>query len=811
MVQHDISTNSLRQFEHKNSFRQVCDKPCANRIICAEWSPQRDLIAVITNNGEVRLHRMYWQKVWLLPAKEAHATCLAWKYNGRLLAIGYDNGDVQLVEIEKSVVVHSMHCNSRITSLCWIAKKKKAQDIIYEDCCEKWLPELIKEELKKELQYNSLNIGDDDQYSILVVGNDQGEINLFIEGVYSALHLSLKNQLDLASSSILSLHLSLDTGIISVICKGQLNNITCDEEINDSITSKDSYYFHQFKSELLSSRGPELSHLSAKFIKMKNTIEFCGILLKQMSDASEDVCLKINSKLEKLEQSLRSVDRTVANEFIITYATGKISPELTKFLTQNLTAKGLKQIAQNVQSAYLNLRSDVGELDTLIQHVLSHIVELQGMVSWHEKFGVLGLVPNDIQECIILISQFRLKTQEIHDVIANDMKNFSVFFSWLKNILCQAGGDFSQVAPFQLSNDDYDIMLEFLEFRLLKIEKESGSSYDMEQVSQYFKEGCSSKLKTTQNPWYEYVKSNDILNSSDMIIKPAENETLQELYVRLKIHYNVIFDSVSISLSKSIQTVLSCNLYNHVDGHEDDCKSQFSFMQNEDRLLLLNLACTCDSDRMFLLDVDSNFRLSLTGLILSLVSAENSNVDLDQSFQCQYTLRDVKFYNQDFITVLAEEDDKPNDRLVTILGQVPLKPLLQPPSKPIVPDIINTALEDDTGVNWMNLISKFSELRRMEAFRGKQLNVNGHSRKVSSIVSMSGRRIRIFDMTAEDDEIDDSKMEDSKLDNTSSISGKQPSIIKSDESSGEEEENSLKIEKKLNKVNISINDESITS
>ena len=48
----------------KNSFRQVCDKPCASHpVLRAEWSPLRDLIAVLTANGEVRLHRMHWQSV----------------------------------------------------------------------------------------------------------------------------------------------------------------------------------------------------------------------------------------------------------------------------------------------------------------------------------------------------------------------------------------------------------------------------------------------------------------------------------------------------------------------------------------------------------------------------------------------------------------------------------------------------------------------------------------------------------------------------------------------------------------------------
>lgn len=772
MVQLDMSIASTRsqqqQFE-KNCFRQVCDKPCAHRIIEAEWSPMHDLIAVITSNGEVRLHRMYWQKVWMLPSKDTRATSLAWKFNGRLLAIGYENGDVNLLEIEKSVVVHSTSSNAAITSLTWVAKQKEKHGVMYEDCSEKWLPEINREEFKKELQYTSLNIGDEGQYSILMVGNAAGEVFLYIEGVYLILRISVGMELRLSPCSVLNSHLAMNSGVVSIICKG-------DMEMGMEGESSASYFLHQVRSDLLSRRGAELSHVAMKFTKMKNTLNLCGNILKQMSDASEDVCVKINSKLEKLEQLLPS-GCSVSSEFTVAYATGRISQELATFLRDYLTGKGLKQIAAGIQSAYISLRCDVGELDTITQQLLSHILELRGMVSWEEKFAVLGLSMTEVEQCITLISQFRMKTQQLLDVISSDMLNFTVFFSWLKNILFQATGDVAHVAPFQLSNEEYDVMMDFLEYRLLKVEKANGeSAYDLERVSQYFCDGSLVDYSAacdggeSVNVWNAFVEKTPMLKECPLIMKPAHKDTLHTLHKKVKKNFATVFDSVANHMSESLSTTLSTNLYNAPNttqqgDHEEETVSHFSFMGTaRDSLLILNLPCTYTSDRMFLLEVTNEQQINIVGLY-----ARFSSELLDQSrdeeaqLQCRCTLRDVKFYNEELITLVAEEEEKSTDHLVTLLAQFPYEKLLTGPKTTVAPAAVKGILEDRlAGVDWICVNDYFSELRRMEAFRGKLLYVNGTSRKVSSIVSMSGRRIRIFDMTALDDELEESKMDESR-------------------------------------------------
>lgn len=739
---------------NKNAFRQVCDKPCASRIVMAEWSPLRDLIAVITSNGEVRLHRLYWQKVWVIPSKDSHATCLAWKYNGKILAVGYESGCVLLIEIEKATVIYTINCESKITSLQWSVQKKEGLSMVYKDCSGEFLPDIDKEDLKKKFQKFEI-LTCDKQYSVLSIGNADGGLHLYVNGTFLLLKLtSEKYPLPYKSMSVVTSNLSLETGNVSIILKGVLES---------SDNSAEYIYLYCFESQLLGVRGAELLKFSMMFTKVMNLIYLCENLLKQMRDASEDIRMKINSKLEKLDNLVSPNGSNVATEFTIAYATGFASPELQTFLTQHLTTKGLKQIAQSVQAGYSSLHNNIkDELELLTQHLLFHLTELQGMSKWFEKFGILGLSAITVQQCLIYLTQFIMKTHEFLMVISDDMNNFKIFFNWLANLVIQESSESTHATYKQLSNQDYDIMLDFLEHRLVKVDESMGTGYDLERVSQYFESGKLVKSRNYDSDWYNFVQNNESLKNSSLIITPDYTSTLVELFTWFKNEINAIFESVNNALSESLSVSLSCNLFMQADNHDESCCSKFSFKDKESSMLLTVLPCSCDTDKMFLFDISNEGRINVASLFVSLTKQSSFNTSTEIE-RYQYTVRDVKFYNDEVLTLLFEEEDKSDDRVVTIFGQLPLQEILKVPFAATVPNMIKGILDEDVG-STTDISSMFAEQRIMEAFRGKSIIVNGYSREVSCIVSLSGRRVRVFDMTAEDDDLDDSKMDDdSKL------------------------------------------------
>ncbi|ESO93063.1 hypothetical protein LOTGIDRAFT_162086 [Lottia gigantea] len=106
----------------EEGFQQVDEKHVANEIELMVWSPKIDLIALANVLGEVNLHRLSWQKVWTLQpsVEEDKVGGLAWRPDGKVLAVGYYSGKIQLTNTENASVLHSAEVGGKITSLSWI-------------------------------------------------------------------------------------------------------------------------------------------------------------------------------------------------------------------------------------------------------------------------------------------------------------------------------------------------------------------------------------------------------------------------------------------------------------------------------------------------------------------------------------------------------------------------------------------------------------------------------------------------------------------------------------------------------------------
>ncbi|KAF8029781.1 hypothetical protein BT93_E2265 [Corymbia citriodora subsp. variegata] len=63
----------------------------------AEWNPEKDLLAMVTEDSKVVLHRFNWQRLWTIsPGK----TSLCWHPDGKGVVLGLEDGTVSLDDVE---------------------------------------------------------------------------------------------------------------------------------------------------------------------------------------------------------------------------------------------------------------------------------------------------------------------------------------------------------------------------------------------------------------------------------------------------------------------------------------------------------------------------------------------------------------------------------------------------------------------------------------------------------------------------------------------------------------------------------------
>lgn len=80
-------------------FTQLVDKALTADVKIATWCPTMDLLALSTADGQLCLHRLNWQKLWAV-SPESAVTSLCWRPDGKVLACGYEDGFISLLDVE---------------------------------------------------------------------------------------------------------------------------------------------------------------------------------------------------------------------------------------------------------------------------------------------------------------------------------------------------------------------------------------------------------------------------------------------------------------------------------------------------------------------------------------------------------------------------------------------------------------------------------------------------------------------------------------------------------------------------------------
>ena len=107
-------------------FRVEQDKMLPSTISLAAWCPTMDLLALVTSDSQVIVHRLSWQQLLgkaQIPPSAVPITALCWHPDGKSLVIGREDGALIIYNVEDGGQLHAaehLH-DAAITSLHWVA------------------------------------------------------------------------------------------------------------------------------------------------------------------------------------------------------------------------------------------------------------------------------------------------------------------------------------------------------------------------------------------------------------------------------------------------------------------------------------------------------------------------------------------------------------------------------------------------------------------------------------------------------------------------------------------------------------------
>lgn len=99
------------------------------------WCPTMDLLAFASDSNEVVLNRLSGQRVWQVVANaysvsHGDLAALTWRPDGKVLAIGFDNGDIQYLDVNDGKVISNLpHIGEPVSKATYLMRWSESKKV----------------------------------------------------------------------------------------------------------------------------------------------------------------------------------------------------------------------------------------------------------------------------------------------------------------------------------------------------------------------------------------------------------------------------------------------------------------------------------------------------------------------------------------------------------------------------------------------------------------------------------------------------------------------------------------------------------
>ncbi|KAL6428081.1 hypothetical protein ACFW04_008450 [Cataglyphis niger] len=690
------------------TMRQLEERQLPAEVTTMLWSPKMDLLAISNVKGEVVLHRLTWQRVWLLSPQDESDTVvhLAWRPDGKLLAVCYEMSKLLcLVDVETKNIIHKTKLPTNETIVCvkWLSLSEYENPSVNDKTNEPTgdylpsLPSLIRsysaEPERKEFLSHMLDM--------LFIGHKNGTVLMYIFGMFYC-------------------------GIINV-GHGPIVQIIggCGDPI--WITWKDN---NCIITTRVSCSLLEKSIAFLKVAQIQANVEclkdYLSRTLMATCEAWETILLEMDEKLTRYAES--NPPGSMAADFLELLMIGIPTKNLEHFLLRDLTEKGLKKFGHSIEMCYSNIQKLVSKNLTSVGMALVYqLAELRGMIRVGSMYEALGLrdetlVTNAINES----EAFLAKSYEIEQVIDQSMRNYKAFFRWLYVAILQLTDEKAPSEVSRVSQQELTFIAEFLN-GFDKTMPRTNGRINLEKLGQYLRrENLQTPLTSEGSEWAALLETNNCLRDYAHIVKQDFNLSLLQSHAKLVTAVENVFAEayqglvehfimISISLS-SFTSLISSQI-----------------LTSNGNLLLAMSDADSKILKLFNIEYSSAEPVSLNSKIVTI------DVNHKQGENTDTVIVDLQFYSQDYLSLLILN----KQTYASFLVQVPLQNI------PILYQNNTMTLVDIIGATWP---------KPFQGISARRLTVSG-PRKVAAILAENNRKIRLLETEAEPDEEEDEEEE----------------------------------------------------
>lgn len=448
-------------------FQLQFDKPVPSQIRIAEWNPEKDLLAMVTEDSKILLHRFNWQRLWTISPGKC-VTSLCWRPDGKAIAVGLEDGSVSLHNVENGKLLRSMKSHSvAVVCLNWEEEDENQTDannkhmLPYEDRTFRFFPPAPRAPRVPGVVSGDTSFMDDNEdsfqellssshqhFNILCSADRDGNVCFSIFGIFPIGKINIHQfsgavQLEdeqaacqILNASICKVALSKDLCRLIITFAGacSIENIESGH-LHLSADRLTGFHCMVLDTSIFQRRRNELHQVAQQASNIENLTEVVktsiSVMYKQWCDAIHTFHEKFNSLSTLIVN--HGMESSPQEEFLSLLGGARTSPSVHQFLVNSLGESGLKRVSKTVCSTGKELQLIVlDHLQPAAEMIGFRIGELRGLSRWRSRYGCIGLDETLTYNATERVGMLLVQIERFLKILSSVIQQFTNFFSWLQ-------------------------------------------------------------------------------------------------------------------------------------------------------------------------------------------------------------------------------------------------------------------------------------------------------------------------------------------------------------------------------------------
>uniref|UniRef100_A0A803LPM5 Anaphase-promoting complex subunit 4 n=1 Tax=Chenopodium quinoa TaxID=63459 RepID=A0A803LPM5_CHEQI len=448
-------------------FQLQFDKPAPSQIKLAEWNPEKDLLAMVTEDSKIILHRFNWQRLWTISPGKC-ITSLCWRPDGKAVAVGLEDGTISLHDVENGKLLRSVKSHTAaVVCLNWEEDNGLGQDnedntVSYEDRTLRFFPPAPRVprmpgvvsgdstliDNTEDLFQDLLNASHQ-RFNILCSADKDGSVCFSIFGIFSI-------------GKIVAL--SKDFCRLIIFCSGEISCSSSDFNHGPMSGNKtEGMHCLVLDTSIFRKRKQELHQIAQQASSIEDLTEVIqaslSIMYKQWCDAMQIFHDKFHSLSTLIVD--HGLDSSPQEEFLSLLGGARTSPPVHQFLVNSLGESGLKRVMKAVSNAGNELQLILlDHIQPAAEIIGFRMGELRGLSRWRARYGAIGLDEKLIDNATEKVGMLLVQVVRFVQILSSVSQQFINFFSWLSRCIKILMSESSDQLPAYNS----ELVIMFLKF-----------------------------------------------------------------------------------------------------------------------------------------------------------------------------------------------------------------------------------------------------------------------------------------------------------------------------------------------------------